>query len=124
MSRVRGKDTMPEIALRKALWHCGFRYRVKNRLPGRPDIVFSNHNTVVFVDGCFWHMCPKHFTMPKNNRAFWREKLGRNVERDREVGLELRRLGWKVVRVWEHDVVDHMDRCVERIKRVLKQQMI
>jgi len=65
-------------------------------------------------------MCPKHFTMPKNNRAFWRAKLVRNVERDRKVGLELRRLGWKVVRVWEHDVVDHMDRCVERIQKVLK----
>lgn len=120
MSRIRGRNTKPEIALRKALWYYGLRFRVKSRLPGRPDIVFSSQKTVIFIDGCFWHMCPRHFSMPEKNRHFWKAKLIRNVARDREVGLALKKLGWKVIRFWEHDVADHLDRCAARVIKVLR----
>lgn len=120
MSRIRGKDTKPETVLRSTLWRHGLRYRVKNKLPGRPDIVFSGRNTVVFIDGCFWHMCPQHFSMPEKNRVFWKKKLRRNVARDREVSASLKKLGWKVIRIWEHEIVDHLERCVVRVRKALR----
>src|SRR4051794_33740524 len=84
MSRIKGKNTKPELMLRKALWAAGLRYRLHTRLPGRPDLTFSGSRVVVFVDGCFWHSCPKHRTTPKTNAAFWNAKIGRNTARDRE----------------------------------------
>jgi len=87
---------------------------------GRPDFVFPARRLAVFVDGCFWHGCPRHGTMPKGNRSFWRAKITRNRERDREVGAELRRLGWKVLRVWEHELtVRNERRLVARLGRHL-----
>lgn len=120
MSRIRAKDTKPETKLRKALWCDALRYRVKNKLPGRPDIVFSRCKTVVFVDGCFWHMCPKHFSMPKKNRAFWKAKLKANADRDREIGKQLRKQGWRVMRFWEHEVVRNLDDCLTRIRSAVR----
>jgi DNA mismatch endonuclease (patch repair protein) len=104
MARIRSRDTVPEVALRKALHAMGFRYRVNDhRLPGRPDIVLPRYRTVVFVHGCFWH---RHegcsiATTPKSNTPFWREKFNRNVARDSRVSDELSAAGWKVIVVWE-----------------------
>src|SRR5450759_5051369 len=81
MSRIRGSDTGPELLLRKAMWRLGLRYRLKAGLPGRPDMVFPKYDTVVFVDGCFWHGCPKHMPWPKSNAAFWRAKIIGNKSR-------------------------------------------
>lgn len=120
MSRIRGKDTKPEIVLRKLLWAAGSRYRLKTRLPGRPDIVFPRRKLAIFVDGCFWHGCPKHAVMPKTNRAFWHKKLYRNMERDREVNQQLRKLGWRVVRLWEHQVDKKPEQCSAMIVKMLK----
>ena len=104
MSRIRGSDTKPEIALRRALHRLGFRYRLRGRgLPGRPDIVLPKYRAVIFVHGCFWHRhlgCAYAYE-PKTNRAFWERKFHDNVERDRRVTTELRRLGWRVGTVWE-----------------------
>ncbi|WP_223146796.1 very short patch repair endonuclease [Methylomonas fluvii] len=75
MSRIRDKNTKPELALRKALWNAGLRYRLKSDLLGRPDLYFPGRRLVIFVDGCFWHGCPEHCQMPVENRAFWEEKL-------------------------------------------------
>ncbi len=122
MSRIRGKNTKPEIVLRKALWCNGVRYRVKNALPGRPDIIFPKQRTAVFVDGCFWHMCPKHFSMPRANKIFWKKKLEGNVTRDREVNTALKKVGWKVIRFWEHDVEMDVERCVARVQQVLRER--
>lgn len=119
MSRIRGSNTKPEITLRKALWSYGLRYRVKNRLPGHPDIVFHGRKTAIFVDGCFWHMCPKHFSMPANKKDFWKKKLERNTVRDRETTLVLRKQGWKVLRFWEHEVEDHLESCVGKVRTTL-----
>lgn len=104
MSRIRGKDTKPEIALRKALHRLGLRYRLHGAgLPGKPDLVFPRYRTVVFVHGCFWH---RHSgcniaTTPKSNTQFWLEKFEKNVERDARVVTQLQMMGWKVITVWE-----------------------
>ena len=104
MSCIKNKNTKPEDLVAKFLFSRGFRYRrnVKN-LPGTPDIVLKKYNTVIFVNGCFWHMhegC-KNFVWPKDNEEFWRNKLLRNKERDAEKIGQLKKLGWKVITVWE-----------------------
>lgn len=120
MSRNRGKDTKPEVALRKALWAQGFRYRIASSLRGKPDVVFHAHRVAVFVDGCYWHRCPEHGTEPKTNAAFWKAKLDGNVERDKRVTAELRSAGWTVLRIWEHEVKRDMSGAVSRIAAALK----
>jgi DNA mismatch endonuclease (patch repair protein) len=117
MSRIRGKNTKPELMLRRALWGQGLRYRLHRPLPGRPDIVFSQAKLAVFVDGCFWHGCPIHRVRPKANRAFWNNKLRRNRRRDREVQRQLQSAGWEVVRFWEHEIEREMARVIETIVR-------
>ena len=79
-------------------------WRRRSKLPGKPDFVFPRLKTAVFVDGCFWHGCPKHGTKPKTNAAFWRTKIARNKARDKEVNRLLRAKGWKVMRIWEHEL--------------------
>jgi DNA mismatch endonuclease (patch repair protein) len=107
MSRQRRRDTSPELALRSVLHRSGLRYRVHRKpvatLRREADIVFVRARVAVFVDGCFWHKCPQHATFPRNNRQWWRQKLDRNVERDRETDKALRAAGWLPMRVWEHD---------------------
>lgn len=115
MSRIKGKHTGPELALRRALWSKGFRYRLHARLPGKPDLTFVGPRVVVFVDGCFWHGCPEHGVKPKSNKEFWKRKLLRNMQRDQEVGILLASSGWAVLRFWEHEVRDDLFGCVEQV---------
>ena len=105
MRSVRRRDTAPEMALRRALWRRGLRYRVHAACAGacHPDILFPACRVAVFVDGCFWHMCPSHATFPSSNGEWWAEKLAANVERDRRHDSRLRDAGYTVVRVWEHE---------------------
>ena len=104
MSHIRSVNTKPEVALRRALWRRGFRYRVNvKNLPGSPDIVLPKHRTVVFVHGCFWHAhkgC-KIYHLPQTNTEFWLAKVTRNQERDQEVWRQLEAKGWFVIIVWE-----------------------
>ena len=104
MSRISGKDTKPEMMVRKYLHANGFRYRlhVKN-LPGKPDIILPKYKTVIFVHGCFWHAheCCKYFKLPKTRTEWWNEKLYNNKMRDEKNIEELKRLGWNVIIVWE-----------------------
>ncbi|HZQ46597.1 MAG TPA: very short patch repair endonuclease, partial [Verrucomicrobiae bacterium] len=83
----------------------------------RPDFIFPKLKLVVLVDGCFWHGCPKHSNLPQNNRAFWRKKLARNRARDRLVNRTLRRRGWRVVRLWQHELKNEA-RCLRRINAI------
>ena len=110
MSRVRRRDTAPELELRSELHRRGLRYRVDRRplkgIPSRADLVFGPAKVAVYVDGCFWHSCPEHGTMPRSNEAFWQDKLGRNRERDAAVNEALAAQGWTVVRIWEHEEID------------------
>lgn len=104
MSRIRGKNTKPEMIVRRLLHAEGFRYRLHAAdLPGRPDIVFRSRKKVIFVHGCFWHQhdgC-RNAVMPKTRTEFWSEKLGKNVSRDQSVLSQLREKGWKALIIWE-----------------------
>ena len=118
MSRVRRRDTKPELLLRRALHARGVRFRVQAPLPGRPDIALTRARLAVFVDGCFWHSCPEHGNLPKNNREWWREKLAATVARDLVKDEALRVLGWEPLHVWEHmpvsDAVDLVETAWRR----------
>ncbi len=121
MSRIRSRDTRPELLLRRALWHCGLRYRKNVRaLPGTPDIVLARHRIAIFVDGDFWH-ARGHQDNPgeqvATNREFWQEKLRRNVERDRAADRELAESGWLVLRFWENDIIKSLQVCVDEVCR-------
>jgi DNA mismatch endonuclease (patch repair protein) len=115
MRRVRTSGTTPELLVRKNLWRLGYRYRLHTRLPGTPDLCFAGARVVVFVDGCFWHGCQIHYTAPATRREFWLAKLVENVQRDRRVDEALARMGWTVVRIWEHEVKDDASAAVARI---------
>lgn len=113
MAAIKGKDTKPEIIVRKYLFFRGLRFRVQARkLPGTPDIVLPKYNTAIFVNGCFWHGhegC-KYFRLPKSNVEFWKEKIERNVARDRETMQALLDLGCQVIRVWECELRNKANR--------------
>src|SRR5689334_20738317 len=100
-------STKPELALRRELHRRGLRFRVNHAaLPGRPDVALIRVRVAVFVDGCFWHRCPEHGTLPRNNREWWQDKLDRNVARDRAKDAALADLGWTVLHIWEHEAPD------------------
>ena len=104
MSRNRGKDTKPELLLRKLLWKNGLRgYRIHpKKIPGKPDVCFVSRKIAIFINGCFWHRCPYcKYELPKHNKQFWESKFDKNVIRDKEKIKQLKRMGWKVVIVWE-----------------------
>jgi DNA mismatch endonuclease, patch repair protein len=106
MVRQRRRDTRPEMAIRRLLHAHGMRYRVDAALPGmrrRADLLFTSVRVAVFIDGCFWHGCPEHGTRPKNNAAWWSEKIAANAERDRDTDRRLTADGWAVFRIWEHE---------------------
>jgi DNA mismatch endonuclease (patch repair protein) len=121
MSRIRGrgnKDT--ELALVKRFrQHHITGWRRHQPVLGKPDFLFRKARLAVFVDGCFWHGCPKHCKLPVNNRPFWKKKLAANTARDRRVNQSLRRAGWRVVRIWEHDLARRGAICIRRISRAV-----
>ncbi|MDI2130877.1 very short patch repair endonuclease [Yinghuangia seranimata] len=103
----RGRDTKPEKAIRSLVHAAGLRYRVSARpvaaVRRSADLVFGPTKVAVFVDGCFWHKCPEHFTVPRRNNEFWMNKIDGNVRRDRETDRLLEAEGWAVLRFWEHE---------------------
>jgi len=112
MSRIRGTDTGPELVVRSALHRAGFRFRVHTKgLPGRPDIVLARHGVVIFIHGCFWHRhgCTLS-SEPATRRRFWQAKFDANVARDARNARALRRLGWRVLTVWECALRTHAGR--------------
>jgi DNA mismatch endonuclease (patch repair protein) len=120
MARVRNKNTKPETLLRKALWAQGLRYRLRPKLPGTPDLVFVIPKVAVFVDGCFWHGCPTHYTQPVKNAEFWSKKLEVNLTRDRRADEELEVLGWTVVRVWGHELKENPQAAAMRVGNIVR----
>lgn len=123
MARQKSRNTQVEIALRRLLHSMGLRYRVHCRpLPSlrrEADIVFGPARVAVFVDGCFWHGCPDHGTWPKNNAPFWRAKIEKNRERDRDTDDQLRLADWEPVRVWEHEPAEQ---AAERIAMLVRKR--
>lgn len=124
MSTQKRAGTGLEIALRRALFAAGYRYRVDYPVPGMPrrsiDIAFTRRKVAVFVDGCFWHRCPEHYVAVKNNSSWWEAKLQRNVERDHETTEWLDQQGWRVIRVWEHESAQD---ALSRLTGVLGEQV-
>ncbi|MBI2383943.1 MAG: DNA mismatch endonuclease Vsr [Gammaproteobacteria bacterium] len=122
MSRIRSEDTKPELTIRHALHREGLRFRlhVKN-LPGRPDLVFASRRKVIFVHGCFWHghACKRN-KMPKSRVAFWREKIATNRTRDAAVRRRLRKLGWRVLTIWECEAKD-LERTLRKLENYLNE---
>lgn len=121
LRRQGQRDTEPEMRLRRVLFARGLRYRV-DRAPlrgvrRRADIVFGPAKVAVYVDGCFWHSCPEHATVPKNNREWWIEKLEANVARDRDTDRQLAEAGWQVIRVWEHE---DMEAAADRVMQLVR----
>lgn len=109
MSRIRGKDTKPELAVRRAAHRLGYRFRLHRRdLPGSPDLVFPRHRKVIFVHGCFWHQheCCASGRLPRSRINYWHAKLARNVERDHEAVAALEGQGWEVGTIWECEAKD------------------
>lgn len=123
MSRIKGKNTKPELALKKELSKKGVKYSSSYRfkeLNFRPDIVIKSKKTCIFIDGCFWHKCPKCFKMPKSNKKYWAPKINRNVQRDKEQNAYLKKNGWNVIRIWEHEIKDNLERTVKKVCSLLK----
>jgi DNA mismatch endonuclease, patch repair protein len=122
MSRVRARgNKSTEIALATLFRQNSVTgWRRHADLVGRPDFVFAEHRVAVFVDGCFWHGCLKHSSLPASNRAFWKKKIAANKARDQRVNRTLRKEGWRVVRVWEHDLAKRGEACIRRIQAALK----
>jgi DNA mismatch endonuclease (patch repair protein) len=120
MSRIRGRGNREtEVALAKLFRaHEIVGWRRHYPIFGNPDFAFPRLRLAIFVDGCFWHCCPVHVNFPKSNSAFWRRKLDGNRRRDRLVGRELRKRGWRVMRIWEHAMKDPV-RVIRRVRRVL-----
>ncbi|MFI8320813.1 very short patch repair endonuclease [Streptomyces sp. NPDC085529] len=107
MQSNKGRDTKPELALRRAVHALGLRYHVSERpIPAirrTADLVFTRARIAVFLDGCFWHACPEHFTVSRTNPEYWAEKAEKNRARDRQTDMLLQEAGWAVLRVWEHE---------------------
>lgn len=118
------KDTQPEMKLRSALHRRGLRFRVHVSVPGvirgKVDVVFPRARVAVFIDGCFWHGCEKHRPLPQTNTDFWIKKIHQNRIRDRRFNQQLRRAGWMVIRVWEHDDVPE---AADKVERIVKERL-
>ncbi|MBK8979624.1 MAG: very short patch repair endonuclease [Planctomycetes bacterium] len=120
MARIKGRNTAPELLLRRLLWRRGVRYRLHYRTSaGRPDLAFVGARIAVFIDGCFWHGCPEHYVPPRSSTEFWSTKLRGNVERDQRQTARLEAEGWTVLRFWEHEVFEEPERVALEIHGVV-----
>ena len=121
MSKVRSRDSKIEVIFRKALWKEGFRYRKNSgKYFGKPDLVLPKYKTVIFVDSCFWHGCRKHGSTPQTRKKFWVSKITQNIERDEAVNQHYKKIGWRAIRVWEHEIKKDLRENIQKITRALK----
>jgi DNA mismatch endonuclease (patch repair protein) len=122
MSKIRGKNTKPELILRSLLFKQGYRFKVHQKdLPGKPDIVLPKFKTTIFVHGCFWHHhkgC-RDGRIPSTNKEFWDKKIRRNIIKDRENMKELKKDNWTVIVIWECDIEKHPDKVINYIQKIL-----
>lgn len=120
MSRIRGRNTKMEKLFEKKLRENKIRFKKYPKIlkKGNPDFLIDK--IAVFVDGCFWHKCPIHYREPKSKRKYWLPKIEENVKRDKEVNKSLRKMSYKIVRLWEHEVKKNPDRCMKKIRTAIK----
>ena len=122
MSKIKSKDTLPEIRLRKALWRIGYRYRLHYKsLPGKPDIVIPKYKIVIFVHGCFWHRHKNciEASRPKTNSEYWETKINKNIERDKKHRKEIKKKGYKVIIIWECMVKKIVEENIKLLEKLL-----
>ena len=116
MQAIKSRDSKMELFFRKELSKRGLRYRKHvSRLPGKPDIVFVKKRAAIFLDSCFWHGCKKHCRIPATRRKYWIAKIERNLERDKVVSRHYKEQGWRVFRVWEHDLPKKSQHIISKI---------
>lgn len=121
MAAIRGRDTGPEQMLRSILWRRGLRYRTHDRsVPGRPDLSHKASRVAVFIDGCFWHGCPRHYTQPATRRDFWDSKLARNKALRAQALQRLADDGWKTLMIWECDLTADPVTFADEVERLLR----
>lgn len=122
MRAIRSTGSSLESKVTRELWNNGFRFRKNVRkLVGNPDIAIQKYKIVIFIDSCFWHFCPIHGNMPGSNVEYWRKKLQRNVNRDNEINQYYSKLGWMVLRVWEHEIKDDFEGTMRKITNFIIQ---
>lgn len=122
MSKIKGKNTKPEMRFRRALWKAGVRYRVDSKsLPGKPDVSIKKYKLAVFIDGEFWHGYNWDERKPKlkSNREFWIPKIERNMQRDREVNQQLKNMGFTVFRFWSDEIKNNLKTCINDVRMYL-----
>lgn len=115
MSKIRSTNTGPELILKDVLKGTYIRYQPK--MKGKPDFASKKHKVAVFIDGCFWHKCPKCYRPPKSNEEYWLPKLENNVKRDIRITHELEEQGWTVLRFWEHEILGDVEKCAKKTKK-------
>lgn len=121
MRNIRSKNTIPEKLIMRGLRKRGICFaKYVSTMPGKPDIVFRRRKVVVFIDSDFWHCHPKHFIMPKTNVKYWRSKIRSNQVRDKRVNNYLKKDGWKVMRIWEHEIKHNTNKCVNKILKEIE----
>ena len=125
MASVKSSGTTLEQAVARLFRTNKISGFVKNpkNIPGNPDIIFKRLKIAVFIDSCFWHGCPKHFRMPNSNHYYWLNKIGRNIDRDKQISSLLRRQGWSVLRIWEHDL-KKPDNIIAKVKRKIAERKL
>jgi len=127
MSKIRGRNTKPERIVRSHLTDMGFRYRLNVKdLPGKPDIVLRRYGVIVFIHGCFWHMCPhcREGRIPTSRSTYWEGKLLKNKSRDRKNIRKLQRDGWKVLKLWECEIEGKLNKVIEKLIRALSEKNV
>lgn len=119
MQAIRSISKLESI-VSKELWNKGYRFRRNTKdLFGKPDISIKKYKIVIFIDSCFWHQCPIHGNMPKTNVEYWKPKLERNVERDKEVDEYYKQKGWNIKRIWEHEVKKDLEKVVMEVAKII-----
>jgi len=118
MSRIRGKWTKQEKIIHNKLKGKKIRHKMHPQILGKPDIILKDSKVLVFLDGCFWHKCPECFREPENNKKFWKEKIDNNVQNDKYITSKLVNEGWRVLRIWEHEIKKDPEVCINRIEKM------
>lgn len=120
MSSIRSKDSSIEILFRKELWKNGLRYsKNSTKYFGKPDVVLLKYRAVVFIDSCFWHGCKKHCRIPTTHKNYWVKKILRNTGRDKEVSIYYKKHGWKIFRIWEHEIEKNSDEVINKLIKMI-----
>jgi len=121
MGKIKSKETNLEKDFRKLLWKEGIKYRKNSSKHfGKPDIIIASKKIVIFIDSCFWHGCKKHCRIPATNKKYWKNKIKRNKERDKEVNKYYRKLNWKIIRIWEHEIKKDLPTVINKIQKLIE----